>query len=279
MRVDGTVVDGTVVVDMRVVRSGATPCEVASPVGSPAVSPPSLPPTRTAGDRADVSVRDAVTTWVAAYLVGALLASAIFGASGADTTAEAGPAWLAAAALAQWTPMVFAIWYLGKRFGAGLLSDDFGYTFRPSDLLGVPIGVITQLVIVRLVYLPLEAIWPKAFTMDRIEERARDTYNNAHGSGLVLLVLVVVVGAPMVEELTYRGLLHGAFTRRLNDWIGLVVVAAWFALIHFQLVEIPGLFAVGIVLGVCALRTGRLGLSVVTHMAFNATGLVLVAAT
>lgn len=241
------------------------------------MSPPTLPPLRAAGDRADVSIRDAVTTWVAAYVVGALLSSAIFSTSGAKTTAEAGPGWLAAAALAQWTPMVIAIWYLGKRLGSGLLSHDFGYSFRPSDLLGAPIGVITQLVIVRLVYLPLESIWPKAFTMDKIEERARTTYNNAHGSGMVLLVLVVVVGAPLVEELTYRGLLQGAFTRRLNDWIGVVAVAAWFALIHFQAVEIPGLFVVGIVLGVCVMRTGRLGLSVVAHMAFNATGLVLVA--
>ena len=34
---------------------------------------------------------------------------------------------------------------------------------------------------------------------------------------------------------------------------------------------------VEVVLGVCALRSGRLGLGVVTHLAFNATGLVLVA--
>jgi membrane protease YdiL (CAAX protease family) len=42
-------------------------------------------------------------------------------------------------------------------------------------------------------------------------------------------------------------------------------------------VEIPGLFVVGLVLGACALFTLRLGLGVVSHMAFNATGLVLVA--
>lgn len=248
-----------------------------APVESPDVSTPSLPPIRTAGDGADISIRDAVLTWAAAWFAGALLGSAIFAASGADSVAEAGPGWLAAGALAQWAPMVFAIWYLGKRFGEGLLSRDFGMVFRPADLLGVPLGVITQLVLVRLVYVPLESLWPEVFRTDKIEERARATYESAQGGGLVLLVLVVVVGAPLVEELVYRGLLQGAFTRRLNDWIGLVVVAAWFAVIHFQPVEIPGLAMVGLVLGLCAIRTGRLGLSVVTHMAFNATGLVLVA--
>ena len=241
------------------------------------MSPPSLPPIRTAGDRADISIRDAALTWLGAYVVGAVLSNRVFAASGADSSADLGPGWLTIASLAQWLPMVGAIWYVGKRFGAGTLDVDFGLVFRPVDLLGVAIGVFTQLVLVRLVYLPLEAIWPDTFTLHKIEERARTTYNSAHGGGLVLLVLVVVVGAPLVEELTYRGLLQGAFTRRLTDWIGVVAVAAWFAIVHFQPVEIPGLFVVGVVLGLCALRSGRLGLGVVTHLAFNATGLVLVA--
>lgn len=243
------------------------------------MSTPSLPPLRTAGDRADISIRDAAVTWVGAWLVGNLLASAIYAISGFDTVAEAGPGWLAAGALAQWVPMVVAIWYLGRRDGVGNLSADFGFSFRPIDLIGLPIGLITQLVLVRLVYLPLESLWPDTFTLDKIEQRARDTYESASGGGLVLLVLVVVVGAPLVEELTYRGLLQGAFTRRLDDVIGVVVVALFFAIIHFQPVEIPGLFVVGLVLGVCTAWTGRLGMSVLAHLAFNATGLVLVATT
>ncbi len=243
------------------------------------MSPPSLAPFRSAGDRADISIRDALLTWCGAYVVGAILSSAVFAVSGAQSAADLGPGWLTAASLAQWVPMVGATWYLGTRFGVGNLSADFGLSFRPVDLIGVPLGVITQLVLVRLVYVPLESLWPRTFALDKIEERARTTYESAHGSGRVLLVLVVVVGAPLVEELTYRGLLQGAFTRRLSDWIGVVVVAVVFAVIHFQPIEIPGLFVVGLVLGVCAVRTGRLGLGVVTHLAFNATGLILVAST
>ena len=234
---------------------------------------------RVVGERADISIGEAAATWLGAWLFGSLLASIIFAASGLDTAAEAGPYWLAAGAIAQWVPMVAAIWYVGKKSGVGSLARDFGLTFRPIDLVGLPIGVLTQLVVVRLVYLPLEAVWPDTFTLDRIEQRARDTYESAQGGGLLLLVLVVVVGAPLVEELAYRGLLQGAFTRRLDDTLGLVVVALWFAVIHFQPIEIPGLFVVGLVLGVCTLRNGRLGMSVAAHLAFNATGLVLVATT
>jgi membrane protease YdiL (CAAX protease family) len=251
--------------------------EVWSAVGSTVVSSPRPAPLRAAGDRASISIRDAVLTWIAAYIAGAILSSAVFAMSGASSSADLGPGWLTAASLAQWIPLVGAIWYVGSKFGVGNLAADFGLSFRTTDLLGVPIGVITQLVLVRLVYVPLESLWPHTFALDKIEERARTTYNSAHGSGLVLLVLVVVVGAPVVEELTYRGLLQGAFTRRLHDWIGVVAVAAWFAVVHFQPIEIPGLFVVGLVLGICAVRTGRLGLGIVTHMAFNATGLILVA--
>lgn len=243
------------------------------------MSSPQLPPIRAAGDRAPVSIREAVVTWIGAWLAGTLLASSLYAASGADSVAEAGPGWLAGGALAQWVPMVLAIWYLGKRYGVGHLSPDYGMSFRTLDLLGLPIGVLTQLVLVRLVYVPLESIWPETFALDKIEERARTTYESAQGAGLLLLVLVVVVGAPLVEELVYRGLLQGAFTRRLDDVLGLVVVALWFALVHFEPIEIPGLFVVGLVLGLCALRTRRLGMSVLAHVSFNATGLLLVAVT
>lgn len=249
-----------------------------APVALSDVPPPSLPPLRTAGDRADISIRDAALCWLAGWFSGSLLGSIVVGLSGATNVADAGPGWFAAAAVAQWIPMIGALLYVGRRFGTGDVRLDFGLTFRPADALGIPIGVFTQLVVVRLVYLPLEAVWPGTFTFDKIEQRARDTVDHA-GGGLVLIVLVVVIGAPVVEELVYRGLLQGAFTRRLSEWIGVVVVALWFAVVHFQPVEIPGLFAVGLVLGVCAVRARRLGLSVVAHMAFNATGLILVATT
>ena len=83
------------------------------------MSPPSLAPFRSAGDRADISIRDAMLTWFAAYVVGAMVSSAVFALSGADSTADLDPGWLAAASLAQWIPMVGAIWYVGRRFGVG----------------------------------------------------------------------------------------------------------------------------------------------------------------
>lgn len=227
--------------------------------------------------RARVSLRDAALVWVGAWFAGQLVATSIALGSGHSSLSTAGPVWLLAVAVAGWVPMVLAVWMVGKRHGTGRLRDDFGLSFAAADLWGVPIGVLTQVVALRLLYVPLEAIWPDTFSQARIEQRARELYESAHGAGVLLLVIVVVVGAPLVEELVYRGLLQGAALRATRRWPAVVAVAAFFAVIHFQPVEIPGLFVIGLVLGVAALHTGRLGMSVVTHVAFNATGLVVVA--
>ena len=231
-------------------------------------------------NRAQISIRDAALAWIGAWLVGNLAAGAVLAASGSDSVAQAGPGWLAVISVAQWLPMLAALWLLGSRFGVGQPAADYGLSFNPIDAIGLPIGVGTQLGLVPLLYWPLESIWPDAFSSDKIEERARELWDNASGSGVVVLIVVVVVGAPLVEELVYRGLLQGAVGRRLrqwNGWLALILVAALFALVHFSPVEYPGLFLVGLVFGVCALRTGRLGMGILAHAAFNATGLALVA--
>jgi membrane protease YdiL (CAAX protease family) len=235
------------------------------------------PAFRSVGDRADISIRDAAIYWLAAWVLGQFLSVAVMSVSGHTTLAEAGPAWLLAVAVAGWLPMVAAVVLASRKFGTGSLARDFGYRWSPVDLLGFPIGVGTQLLLLPLVYWPLKAIWPHTFAQSKLEQRAHDLSSHASGAGKVLLFVVVVVGAPLVEELVYRGMLQTALTRRLRDGLGVVLVAAWFAIVHFQPIETPGLFVIGLVLGACALYTRRLGMGVMAHMAFNATGLVLVA--
>jgi len=161
------------------------------------------------------------------------------------------------------------------RAGSGRPVDDYGITFAPVDVLGLGIGVLSQLVLVRVVYLPLEAVWPDTFTDDRLQENARNLVDRADGASMVLLFLMVVIGAPLVEELFYRGLLQRPLAARFDDGVVLVGVAAVFALVHFRPVEYPGLFVFGLVLGLVALRTGRLGMAITTHVGFNLTGLLL----
>jgi membrane protease YdiL (CAAX protease family) len=124
---------------------------------------------------------------------------------------------------------------------------------------------------------PLNKWFPNTFNPQRIETRARDMVDAADGAWFIVLFLIVVVGAPLVEELVYRGFIQGGLQTQLGSTWALIIAAAWFTVVHLEPIEFPGLFAFAIVLGLCYKRTQRIGLSVVTHLAFNATGLLLVA--
>ena len=244
-------------------------------------------PTRIDPDQARITTGQAFAVWGITWLVGNAVGASIVSATGYTSAADS-PVWVTMVlAAALWAPMLVGLWVLSDRFGRARstgarpgwnsFADEYGLRFKLIDLVGVPVGVLAQLVVVRLVYWPLERGWPQTFSRSRVERNARDLYDQAHAGWLVGLVAIVVIGAPIVEEMMYRGLLQGALVRRINDAVAVVAVAAFFAAIHFRWVEFPGLFVFGLILGICALRTGRLGMGIVAHMAFNATGLLLVA--
>lgn len=235
--------------------------------------------TRVSGPENRIGVAAAVLTWAAAWMVGGLFAAIVVTVTGYSTTDAADrPLWVTVLSLVGlWAPMIGGLALLSSQLGTGSWAVDFGARFRPVDLVGVPLGVLCQLVLVRLVYWPLVEWWPDTFARDRVEENARDLYDRADGVWIVALVLVVALGAPLVEELVYRGLLQGALARRFADGLATVVVAVLFTLIHLRPIEYPGLFAFAVVVGLCRMATRRVGMGVATHIAFNATGILIVA--
>lgn len=227
----------------------------------------------------DVPVGEAVGGWVIAWLSGGVLATLIALSSGSGGGSSSGPWVVLALAVAQWTPFVVLLVAVGRRRGGtGRPDVDFGLRWRPVDLVGVPLGVVTQLVVVPAVYVPLARWWPTTFETERVERRARDLWESSSGTGIIALVVVVVIGAPLVEELVYRGLLQRSLVRRAGPFLGVTLATVWFALIHVQPVEYPGLLLAGAAFGIPAVVTGRLGASVLAHVAFNAAGLAVVAA-
>ena len=91
---------------------------------------------------------------------------------------------------------------------------------------------------------------------------------------LLLGALVVVVVAPLVEELVFRGFLAGAF-RVGGRWNAIIVSMIAFGLVHLRLAQLRYYMLLGLALAVVYLRRGLIG-SVCTHAAFN--GLLLLAA-
>lgn len=244
------------VTDQRkpVVRSGIRPSQTLSPID------------------ASSAVVAFFAAWFAAQVLSAIVLT-IFGETGGTDT----PIGVLAIALtATWCAYIAGMWTVSGRSGTADPVNDFGISMLPIDAVGLGIGVLAQLVVIRLVYFPLENLWPKVFADDELKRNAEGLVDRAGGLMTVLLFVLVVFGAPIVEELFYRGLLQRSLLARFNDTLVVVGVAALFALIHFRPVEYPGLFVFGLILGICAQVTGRLGMSIMAHIGFNVTGLILV---
>lgn len=225
------------------------------------------------------SLKIAIFTWTTGYLVALFFSSAILLATDSSDLIDGNePKWfLGFSALALWVPFVGGLYFVSQKFGSRVFVRDYFFNFRLTDLWGIPIGVAGQVLLVGLVTLPFRLAFPEEFAPEKVEKRARDLFENATGVWLIVLILVVVVGAPLVEELVYRGLIQSSLSDRFGGNLAVLISSIWFAVVHLQLVELPGLFAFALVLGLCFQRTKRLGMSVVAHVAFNSTGLLLVA--
>jgi hypothetical protein len=82
-----------------------------------------------------------------------------------------------------------------------------------------------------------------------------------------------IVGAPLGEELFFRGLLYRSLRRRFRFSVSAMVSAAAFGLVHLPPLVIPLMFVVGMVLAYVVERRGSLVASIAAHMAFNAIGI------
>src|SRR5690606_5417961 len=88
--------------------------------------------------------------------------------------------------------------------GNGVISD-LDLRGRLHDIWrGGAVGIATQLVAIPLLYWPLLELLDKSAS--DMEGPAREMTDRADGPlGVVLLILIVGVGAPIVEEIFYRG--------------------------------------------------------------------------
>ena len=217
--------------------------------------------------------------WSLTYLVANVCGSvviSVLGYAGAEVT----PTWvLAVSALVLWGPFIGVLLWTSKRHGSGNFVKDFSLSFQTTDLWGVPLGVASQLLLVVVVTLPFQWLFPSIFNSESVEKRASDLFDAAQGAWIVLLVVIVVICAPVVEEIVYRAFIQHNLGVAYGARIAVLISSFWFAAVHLQLAEFPGLFAFAVVLGICFARTKRLGLSIVTHVAFNATALVVMALT
>ena len=213
-------------------------------------------------------------------VVGLVLSSAAASAwLGSTGDAELTLGGQAISQLGLWTGLVGAAVWASRRKGSGRLGADFGLRMRGIDTaIGLVVGVACQLGLVNLIAFLLSPLIGDPDVSGPVTDLVRET----RGLKVIGVILFVVVGAPVVEELFFRGLVLRSLQRRLPDYAAIPISALLFGVSHPQplsaeglVLVITSLVAFGVVLAVLAVRTGRLGPSIWTHAAFNAFTVVV----
>jgi len=93
------------------------------------------------------------------------------------------------------------------------------------------------------------------------------------------LIAAAVIGAPIVEEVLYRGLLlRGVLLASRMPWLSVLLTSALFAGVHVGATgahALPQLFALSICISIALLHTGKLGVAVGMHIMFNLLNVLL----
>ncbi len=177
-----------------------------------------------------------------------------------------------AAVAVPWISMAGWPLFVTARRGNGFRID-LGWSFRRADWRAGLIGGAAAFAVAMVVGVISTLLFGE-FTSTAGEEAER----LAQGSPwwvLALFALLVAAGAPIAEELTFRGLLWSGLAKRgVRPWLTVAVSATAFAALHFEPQRLPLLLAVGIVLGVVRWRTRSLGACIVAHGVNNAPGAV-----
>ena len=282
--------------DMRVsnlvaMASGAPASSDGQPRPSPAPSAPTSPPGGSASD-----VLDAPATprhaggWLVCAGVGFLVgqvASAILLALVAAVTGHSSDVWRLAqrSAPPAWVVVTELVGLGGgfvggaivasRAWGSGSVRRDMGFAIRLRD---VPVGVVTglagQWLLLPLLYLPLEHVVPHLD--QRLKQPAQHLTGGFPGADIAVISVLTVVVVPLVEELFFRGLVLRSLVRAfrgagpvLGTALAVVLTGVVFGLAHFELLELLGLAAFGVVLSLLAVRFRRLGPSIFAHATFN----------
>ncbi|MFN2590754.1 MAG: lysostaphin resistance A-like protein [Actinomycetota bacterium] len=103
--------------------------------------------------------------------------------------------------------------------------------------------------------------------------------SDVEGPNLLLSGFVVVLAAPLGEEVFFRGFLFQGLRRRFAVWPAALISAALFALVHISPLLIFALFPIGVGLAWIYERRQSVLASMAAHALFNLVGMLTIALT
>ncbi len=174
---------------------------------------------------------------------------------------------------AQFFGMLLALAWVSQRRGSGSFATDFGLTIRPRDASFILLGMV---LLVALAF----ALTPLAELLGADETPQITTEAISRVVDLptqIMIVLTVAVATPVVEELTFRGLLLRYLEERMNPRRALILSAALFGAFHVlgangtagATIAMVQTFLAGLVLAYVTQKSGRLSRAIFVHGGFN----------
>ena len=215
-------------------------------------------------------IGDAVLAF-AAGMVGTIVTVSIYVGFAGDTD---GIGFIIVGLLGLWSGLGAVAVLASKRKGTGSLAEDFGLWMESRDVFrGMVIGLACNLVLVNGVVVLFQLLGPDV----DVGQQSENVTADASGWRLGILAPFLIVGAPLIEELYFRGLLQRSLVRRFGVAIGIAGSAVAFGLVHASgdldgysvFALIAALASFGAVLGWLAHHYGRLGPGLVAHATFN----------
>jgi membrane protease YdiL (CAAX protease family) len=167
---------------------------------------------------------------------------------------------------------LLAMWFLSIRKGTGNFSNDFGLELELKDWWGIPAGFGLQIAVVLLTAPLLELLFPDGAPQQEVASLTEGTTTLVER---LLIVAMVGIAAPVVEEMLFRGMVLSRLVRSMAPGWAVLVQAVLFAAIHLldpsAVAALPGLVVIGVALGYAAIRTGNLSLPITLHAGVNLT--------
>lgn len=214
----------------------------------------------------------------AGFVLGAGLAVAVTAAVDAAGRPGGDAVAFVLSELALWLGLVGATVVVSRRRGTGSLARDFGWRITTADLGIGALGAMVGRAATVVVAIPLYGAF---------HDLLRDPHISLPVSGLdpamfAAYAATACLGAPIVEELFFRGLVQTRLVGRWGAVPGITVTSVLFGAAHLlgwqgpaSLLAAAAIAAGGAVLGYLRHRTGRLGTSTVAHALFNGVAVLL----
>lgn len=171
------------------------------------------------------------------------------------------------------------LWFVGRE------AKDAGVRPGWADL---PIGIGLFFVTYPLVALAgLVGLWTSrgmdTVPQDRLAHETLQLIAQHRGDAWMwVLVAVLVVLVPLVEELIYRVYLQSAIRRLIRSpWLSVILTSLLFTAAHLSVLPQGGeyavapLFVLSVGIGASYERTGKLGVPIAMHASFNAMNLLM----